>query len=571
MKKFTIITCFILISSLVFSQKNENLEKPDSTKSVKKNLNTGLINYRNANYALAITYLEPIIEQYSNNAETVNTLAECYYFTDQYASAVKYFEKAKELNYQNSENLDIYLADSYHKNYQFTEAIKLYNSILEKTTDNESKKYYELKIQQCENGIKNPKKETTLTFRNLGENVNSKYNDYAYFKLKDSSLVVISSKRNDCVGNQINPYDGQYYEDVYFANNQDNNYNLSFNAGTKINSAEPDACVGVAKNGKSLYIYKSINNGDIFEYKLVDNKWQKTKNLDSLNTLNQETSISITKDNKYIYLVSDREGTLGKKDIFMIQKNSDSTFSSAINLGTNINTVYNEESVYINATNDTLYFSSEGHNSIGGYDIFRSTKDKSGKWQKAENLGFPYNSPNDDLYFFPSDTCAYVTTTRENTLGNSDIYVAYIQSIKIENIITEVIIKDTTKVEEVVIAKPNYDDLKNYIRNQKINFSLESSEFSTEFKNSLDSIATILIAHKDFNLKITGHTDNSGTEEYNIKLSKNRAKIVADYLITKGVDKNQITYDGSSSKQPISSNDTEEGKAKNRRVDFDIN
>jgi len=569
MKKFyTILVCLLFFNQFIYPQKSEKIEIPDSTKNIKKTLNAGLLNYRNGDYSLALTYLEQVKNQYSENIEIVYTLAECYYFTDKYSLAVKYFENAKSLNYKDNALLETYLADSYHKNSQFDEAKNLYHKFLIAATNETDKKYFEMRIKQCENGKASSSKTTTLSFLNLGENINSLFSDYAYFQLKDTNLVIISSKRNNCIGNQINPYDGQYYEDIYFSKNNNNNYESSYNAGNKINSEDPNACIGVSKTGEKIYVYSSENQGDIYEMELKNQKWLKTKKLNFINTLSQETSISLTKDEKFIYFVSDRDGGAGEKDIFMISQKSDSTYFPAINLGLNINTIYNEESVYINNTNDTLYFSSEGHNSIGGYDIFRSVKNKSGDWQKAENMGYPYNSPSDDMYFFPSDTSSFLTTTRENNIGNSDIYVVYQQSEPKKEIVAE--IKDTTTVKEIVVAKPNYDNLISYIESQKIEFEFDKYLILNNYKTTLDSISVILIAHTDFVLEVMGYTDNLGTDNYNKKLSENRAKTVSDYLINKGVDKNQITFIGNSSKEPLSTNDTNEGRNKNRRVQFNI-
>jgi len=575
----TLFFCIFTATTSIISQDNKNNDLSYTSRDIKKSLKTGLQYYQEANYLSAIPYLEKATSFYTNNSEAIYSLAECYYFEDKYFQAIKYFERARELKYEDTENLEIYLADAYHKNYQYSDAISLYNSILTRTSNSVNKKDFELNIQQCKNGVELSIDTTTLRIKNLGDRINSRYSDYAYFQLSDTNLIVLTSKRENCIGNQINPYDGQYYEDIYFSKIQKDNNSQIINAGNKINTADPDACIGVSKNKKRIYIYKSDNQGDIEELEYVKNKWQFTKNVDFINSIYQETSISLTKDNIYIYFVSDREGSLGGKDIFMIEKNGENSYLSTVNLGDNINTKYNEEAVYINNTNDTLYFSSEGHSSIGGYDIFRSTKDSMGNWQKPENMGFPYNSTNDDLYFFPSDTCSYLSSLRENSIGKSDIYVVYgkkdnsIEKLTKGTSNIQINIRDTSLIQIAVIdsfPKHNIEVLKKYIKSIKIEFAYNGSSLQDIYKISLDSVAEIMANHKDFILPITGHTDNLGTVEYNSKLSIKRAKTVANYLINNGVPSTQIIYSGKSSKQPAASNKTEIGRAKNRRVEFDI-
>ncbi len=357
----------------------------------------------------------------------------------------------------------------------------------------------------------------------------------------------------------------------------------TYNAGSKINSASPDVCVGVAKSGDKIYIYNANNNGDISELKLVDNQWKTSSELPFINTTAQETSVSLTADEKFIYFISDREGTIGEKDIFMTIRKDDNSYSKPVNLGKKINTIYNEESVFVNATNDTLFFSSEGHNSIGGYDIFRSIKNSDNQWTDPTNLAYPFSSPSDDMYYSKHKNYHFFTSTRTDVIGEADVFVAFTPKPIEEVVIIEKNDPDTlvTKIEPEIKIEPKTDvkieqknkDLtaeKDYISKQKIVFLLEKYEVSTSYKNTLDTIANILKANSELVVIISGHTDNTGSVEYNTKLSEKRANAVAEYLKSKGVNQQQITTKAEADKLPIHNNSTLQGRAKNRRVDFKI-
>ena len=137
-----------------------------------------------------------------------------------------------------------------------------------------------------------------------------------------------------------------------------------------------------------------------------------------------ETSACFSPDGNTLYFVSDRPGGKGGKDIWMSKKDAKDKFSEARNLGSTINTPYNEETVFIHPDGRTLYFSSKGHNSMGGYDVFVSHLNEAGIWSEPENLGTPINSPDDDMCFVisASGRFGYLSSARPDGLGGFDIY-----------------------------------------------------------------------------------------------------------------------------------------------------
>jgi outer membrane protein OmpA-like peptidoglycan-associated protein len=123
--------------------------------------------------------------------------------------------------------------------------------------------------------------------------------------------------------------------------------------------------------------------------------------------------------------VSNRKnGLIGGKDIFYSKLDNDGKWITPVNLGITVNTPYNEESVFLNDNGEKLYFSSQGHNSMGGYDIFVSEKNEAGIWQDPINLGYPINTPSDDIFYRDAkeEKQAYISSVRENGFGGKDIY-----------------------------------------------------------------------------------------------------------------------------------------------------
>jgi hypothetical protein len=156
------------------------------------------------------------------------------------------------------------------------------------------------------------------------------------------------------------------------------------------------------KDGTLLFLYKTDNfDGNIYSAEYVDGSWTPIKKLNkNINTRFYESHASISADGKKLYFTSNRDGGKGGLDIYLSEKNASGDWDIPINLGNKINTIYNEDTPFITLNDSLLYFSSEGHKGMGGYDIFRS-KGSGSIWESPENMGFPINSTDDDRFFQP--------------------------------------------------------------------------------------------------------------------------------------------------------------------------
>ena len=352
--------------------------------------------------------------------------------TDEQEKAIGYLEAAYSGNPKLPDIL-FYLGRSYMVNYRFDEAIG-YFKLAEgkKKTSPENRVRIPRLIEQCMNAkaLRNQRNEQKFVIENLGAPVNTEYHEHIPLVSADESVIIFTYNGKRSKGGLINIYgepdpDGQYFQDIFVAHRMDNEWLEPDALGPTINSTYHDASVALSPDGHSLFISKDEEGGDIYISQHVKNKWGAPEPLmGEVNTKNYEAHVSITVNGQVLFFISDRPGGLGGQDIYQATLKDDNTWGNIVNLGPDINTPYNEDAPFIHANGELLYFSSEGHNSMGGYDVFYSTF-KNSQWSKPNNLGPPVNTPNDDNFYVvaPSGERGYFSSGRAGGYGGSDIYM----------------------------------------------------------------------------------------------------------------------------------------------------
>ena len=179
----------------------------------------------------------------------------------------------------------------------------------------------------------------------------------------------------------------------------------------------------------------------------------------NINTSYHESSACYSPDGKSVYFVTDKpDGGLGDRDIYISNKDEKGKWGKAINLGPTINTQYGEEGVFIHPDGKTLYFSSQGHKSMGGYDIFKSVLNTETKvWSEPENIGYPVNTPDDDVFFVTSASGkhGYYASFNATGYGEKDIYMVTFLGLEkpmIQNTEDNLLASQAAPVKETVIA-----------------------------------------------------------------------------------------------------------------------
>ena len=171
---------------------------------------------------------------------------------------------------------------------------------------------------------------------------------------------------------------------------------------SQLNTGDVCSSCPLNSDGTLLFLYKTDNfDGNIYTSKYIDGSWTPIKKLNkNINTKYYESHASITQDGKRLYFTSNRDGGYGGLDIYVSEKDVCDNWGPAVNLGASVNTIYNEDTPFITLNDSILYFASEGHSGMGGFDIYRS-RGNGKAWGTPENLGFPINTTDDDRFFQP--------------------------------------------------------------------------------------------------------------------------------------------------------------------------
>lgn len=325
-----------------------------------------------------------------------------------------------------------YLGKAQALNLQLDEAILSYQTLEKKL----SKKHImrselEHEIAMCEEAKRQMANPKNFIITNIGPVVNKETNDYSpVLSLDESTLFFTARKlRPDTSNSGLSDFDtGEFKEDVYAAyKSEEGVWSEPELLDKTINSDDHDATISVAPDGQTLFVYRDkLGDGQLLESKLIGETWSEPVLLGSdINTASWETHATISADGNTLYFVSDRPGGFGKRDIYKCVKLPNGEWSRALNIGTNINTLYDEDAPFLTADGKTLYFASRGHNSMGDFDIFRSKLGEDGEWSAPENMGYPLNTVDTDVFFVPmaDGRRAYYSSSKDGGYGLRDIYL----------------------------------------------------------------------------------------------------------------------------------------------------
>ncbi|HEV7232530.1 MAG TPA: hypothetical protein VGO45_14430, partial [Bacteroidia bacterium] len=394
--------------------------------------------------------------------------------------AVTYFEFVTGLPKYDPDAMYL-LGRSYAFAYRFDDALKCYNKFKAEgrgTSDN--LKDVDREIQNCYNAKELMKFPLDVTFENLGKNINTQYADYWPFVPSDESFLIFNSKRPD--GGAVMEMDGEYASGIFMSKVINGVYSKAKNIGPPINTSEGDEeVIGLSASGEEMLVYYDNMQGvgDIYLAE-ADKKgnFKKADILDpAINSPNGfEISAAITNDGQTIYFTSDRKGGLGGTDIWVSHRLPTGHWGEATNMGPDVNTEMDEDFPSISPDGKTLYFSSKGHTTMGGYDIFKLDWDElHHKWTGLKNLGYPINTVEDNMNFRISETgrFGYISAIRDEGLGDLDIYRVTFNNVEPKYSILKgkVLIADTAKkinyadVFITVLNEKNQDNIGNYVPN----------------------------------------------------------------------------------------------------------
>lgn len=382
--------------------------------------------FEKKDYVNAVKKFEKIYSKDSSNAALNYKIGvSIYNQKDVKLQALPYFEKCDPKQFP---EVLFYKGNLYHLLQRFNDAVNsftAYNKIAVKENDSAFTVMLITKALTAERMIKSP---LNIVINNMGSTINSSYPDYVPLLSADGSTLIFTSRRSSSTG-KLKDLNGDYMEDIYISNKKGKEWTEPVSISKNINTDLHDACVALSADGQQLIVYQTsedLMSGDLYLSKYTGKDWTKPEIMGSDINVDDavEASAAFSPDNNMLIFSSDRPGGFGGRDLYRVVKLPNGNWSKALNLGSTINTPYDEDAPFIHADGKTLYFSSQAHENMGGYDIFKSELTEDSTWSKPENLGYPINTVNDDIYFVltVNGDKGYFSSQEDVSFGGTDIY-----------------------------------------------------------------------------------------------------------------------------------------------------
>jgi len=393
--------------------------------------------YKAKNYYDALPLYQLLLEKHPKVIEYRLKIGICHLnLTDSTKKAIEYIHGVHEKRPKEQDVL-YYLGKAYALNYKFNLAIESFNTALtSQYVSSKLKEEIPHLIEQCNNAITLMKDSLLVEIVNLGETINSANNEYSPTISADETTLIFTYKGIKSTGQRQDIFNraevnGSFYEDIHVSNFVSGAWTDPKPIGDSINTEFHEASISLSPDGQKLLFYKNIPkfSGDILEVNKKDGKWGEPISL-SINTKDWEGHATISPNGRFMIFSSEREGGLGKNDLYSAVLQEDSTWGEVKNLGPKINTMYNDDAPFIHSDGVTFNFSSEGHNSMGGYDIFESKIVTDSSYSEPRNIGYPINTSADDIFFYVSGKGnAYYSSAKKGGYGQQDIYVINVREI----------------------------------------------------------------------------------------------------------------------------------------------
>ncbi|MDQ3190682.1 MAG: SPOR domain-containing protein [Bacteroidota bacterium] len=405
---------------------------PFSSYSQRDGLNDTLIQAENLfktnEFVKAIPFYEHLDKQYPDTVYFQYKLGVCYLEkSDFHSKALQYLKKVENKNPAAPE-LNYFLGRAFHMNYDFDSAIDYFTKSLEEYKSKDAR-YKEVNryIKNCESGMELHSNPRYVNITNIGSPINTDGVEYGPAISSSGNMLIYTYRGKSSKGGLQN---GEYRDDIMISKKLENGlWSAPLSLGDKVNTEGNEASISISPDEQQLFIYKYTpeNRGDIYvsKFNILSSLWSEPTRLEGkVNTEFWEGSCSLTPDGKTLYFVSTRIGGYGGKDIWKAFLQDDGTWGKVENLGPEINTEFDEDGPFLYPNGKVLFFGSNGHNSMGGMDIFQSDLSEEGYWSLPINLGYPINTVTNDIYYTISSTGrGYYSSEKKGGYGKQDIYV----------------------------------------------------------------------------------------------------------------------------------------------------
>ena len=576
MRRLFLLTTFCLLSSLILAQ------------NAKVDFNDGEFFLAEEDYEEALYAFGKVHNKgYQDNAYINYRMGLCLInIPGRKTESIPYLEKAeqsistnvKEGKFDEQDappDALLYLGNAYRINMEIDKAIEKYNAFAKyiDPKDVTLQAYVDQQIIACGNALVGTASPVEISIGNLGQLQETHSSRYNMQVSGDLQTMAFMGK---------NPF----YNGIYLAVKKGEVWAKPMNITPSVASDGNMDVVGLSYDGfKMLLAVTDQFTSNIYVSTYENKRWNPAVSLGKpINSKYYEAQACFSPDGKSIYFSSNRKESVGGMDIFRSDQLENGTWGEPVNLGPAINTILNEEAPSMSSDGKRLYFSSQGHSTMGGFDAFYSEVLADGSFHNVPvNLGYPLNSSDDDYTYSPEaiseENSSFIFTHGKmaeydlfkfEMIGRDQVPVPVsMDEIEVlEKVLEEVVAEEIPEPE--VEATPE----KYYLR--PIYFAFDSYTLSKDGMAKLDILSSILEMHPSLQLEITGYTDAKGAFDYNQRLSVNRAESVYKYLILNGITKSRMKVTGMSENEPVARNttrdqrDAPDGRMLNRRAEFKV-
>ena len=488
-------------------------------------------------YDEAIVLYKDMYAYDSSNANINHGIGLCHLGLGQYRQAVKYLETATRnvaLDYVEATWKEkrapgktyYYLASAYHKLGDFDKAVNNYFNYRSFIDMDDYEVYNDVKrqIEYAETAKELAANPAKVKIIEMPAGINSRYEDFCPVVAADGQTLIFTSRRETGTGQELTET-GEYFDDIFVCKKVGDTWTKPSSIGTNINSEGHEAAIGLSPDGQTLLIYKDM---DIYFSELQGNVWSIPKKMGSdINTNAWETHATISADGNLLVFTSDRNGGKGGRDLYYSKKLPNGEWSLAQNMGDSINTPYAEESPFLTVDGNSLIFSSEGHRSMGGFDLFRSEW-MGGYWSEPKNIGYPINTPLNDMFFVttPDGRYAYYSSVRSIGMGGQDIYLLKLEETKAASV--------TILAGKMTVPAQQYADLDAKITVKEVG----QESLVGEYRPNRATGEYILILDPGEDYNVTYHADGYASKDVLVDVPENSTY----YEINKTIELDEVIF-----------------------------
>ena len=411
MNKYLLASIFTLYASIGFAQKELEASKA----------------FEDKNYFKAIELYSTLSDSSPQNFDYAYHAGLSYLKTNLHPeNALQFLRRAAKIKSDGSDVL-LDLARAYMFYFRYDSAKIAVDRYLKNPKKKNQGRAAEL-MADCEAAPELMSYPVNVKIENAGNNINSEFPDYNAYVNEDETELVFTTRRKTALAPRPE-FDGYYPSDIFISHMQPDGWSVAKDISPAINTPYDEICVGLSGNGDTVFIYIDHieDYGDLYmSSKDLNGDFQRPKKIEGhINSGFIEASATLSPDGNTIIFSSNRSGGAGGFDLYMARKLPDNSWGRIQSLGPTINTPFDEDFPTLSSDGKTLYFSSNGHPGMGGFDLFFSNWDPiTNTWTNPQNLGYPINTPGEDrtISFCHNESAAYVSGYRKNTEGDLDIY-----------------------------------------------------------------------------------------------------------------------------------------------------